>query len=133
MNEMQQKALRVLDVQNRNRPVKNFALFNNKKTCVVVIDMILGFTHTGALSSPRTKTLVYPLAAALECLPEAKKVFLCDRHTPSSAEFKSFPAHCVTESEYGIVPELRKFSETVLSTSPLISVLPSLPLVWPSN
>ena len=75
---------------------------------VLVVDMIEGFTRTGALASPRVEALIPKQVEFLKSLPsDAFIVFACDAHGPSDYEFKRMPVHCMAGSkEAEICPEL---------------------------
>lgn len=83
---------------------------DKKRTALVVIDMINGFVYKGALSSLRVAGIVKDVAALNEIMSGCRKVFFIDSHGEDSAEFCSFPAHCVKNSdEAELIPELVSF------------------------
>lgn len=62
---------------------------------VFVTDMNVGFSQSGALSSPRIGALVAPMAEFLRGLPPGSKVvFVSDCHLPGDAELRRFVKHC---------------------------------------
>lgn len=62
---------------------------------VFVTDMNIGFSQSGALSSPRVGALVEPMAEFLRGLPPGSKVvFVSDCHRPGDAELRRFVKHC---------------------------------------
>ena len=74
------------------------------------VDMINGFCHTGALSSPRIKAIIPEVVAAFEganSIGMQDFVLAQDCHTPDSVEFADFPPHCQSgTSEAENIPEL---------------------------
>ncbi len=80
----------------------NVALFS--------VDMINGFCHQGALSSPRVQNIIPAVAAAFEgayAIGVRDFVLAQDCHTPDAVEFADFPPHCqVGTSEAETIPEL---------------------------
>jgi len=75
---------------------------------VLVVDMNVGFSERGALSSPRVGAIVPGMADFLRSLPPGSKVvFIGDRHQRGDTELARFPEHCMEESgEDGIRQEL---------------------------
>lgn len=84
---------------------------------VLVVDMNVGFTQRGALSSPRVDAIVPNMADFLRSLPPAhhlsgagtgsEVVFISDLHRPGDSELARFPEHCMERSgEDAIRPEL---------------------------
>lgn len=78
---------------------------------VVVVDLVEGFCHQGALASPRIKALIQPICDFLSrCHHAGIETFLfpCDAHQHDSPEFQAFPVHCLKGSaESELVPELK--------------------------
>jgi nicotinamidase-related amidase len=74
------------------------------------VDMINGFCHAGALSSPRIEAIIPVVVAAFEgayAIGVRDFVLAQDCHTPSSVEFADFPPHCqLGTSEADNIPEL---------------------------
>jgi nicotinamidase-related amidase len=74
------------------------------------VDMINGFCHEGALSSPRVKAIIPAVVAAFEkayAVGVRDFVLAQDCHTSNAVEFADFPPHCqVGTSEAGTIPEL---------------------------
>ena len=84
---------------------------------VLVVDMSVGFSERGALSSPRVGAIVPEMAEFLRSLPPAhhlsdggagsEVVFIGDLHRPGDPELTRFPEHCMERSgEDAIRPEL---------------------------
>jgi nicotinamidase-related amidase len=76
------------------------------------VDMINGFCHEGALSSPRIKNIIPAVAAAFEgaySIGVRDFVLPQDCHTPDAVEFADFPPHCqIGTVEAETIPELAK-------------------------
>ncbi len=87
------------------------------RCAVVVVDLLEGFCHTGALASPRVAELVPRTVEFLHrCHQSGIRDFLfpCDAHQSDSPEFGAFPPHCIAGTvESEIVGQLRElpFSE----------------------
>ena len=99
----------------------NQAIPNPDQTAVICVDMINGFCHFGALSSPRVHSIIEPVVALFQ-LAHAAGVphFLLtqDTHEPDAVEFGQFPPHCVRGTlEAETIPEIRSlpfFDQMVL-------------------
>ena len=79
-------------------------------TLLVVIDMINGFAREGALASPRVEGIIPAVAGLSRRCAELRipRIALSDCHTPSSAEFASYPPHCLEGTrEAELVEELK--------------------------
>jgi len=78
------------------------------------VDMVNGFCHQGALSSPRVNNIIPAVAAAFEgayAFGVRDFVLEQDCHTPDAVEFADFPPHCqVGTSEAETIPELANLS-----------------------
>ncbi|HZU67994.1 MAG TPA: isochorismatase family cysteine hydrolase [Ktedonobacteraceae bacterium] len=74
------------------------------------VDMINGFCHQGALSSPRVNSIIPAVRAAFEgayAVGVRDFVLAQDCHTPDAVEFADFPQHCqVGTGEANTIPEL---------------------------
>ena len=80
------------------------------RTVLIVIDMVNGFAHKGALASPQVAALVPRVAAlARRCAKLGfARLALSDCHTSHSVEFASFPPHCLEGTdEAELVGELQ--------------------------
>ena len=84
-----------------------------EKTALFVVDMVVGFVHSGALSSPRVAAISNNIAELNAKTKDYKKLFFLDTHENDSQEFKYFPAHCIKGTEEArLIPELKtEFSE----------------------
>ncbi|MDR3319023.1 MAG: isochorismatase family protein [Clostridiales bacterium] len=109
MTDNQLTALQCMKIAYENKPSLLLRGYNNKRACVVVIDMVEGFCGRGALFSPRFPALADRIASTLDFLPDALKVFLNDRHPADAAEFKFFPPHCHTKAECAVVRPLAPY------------------------
>lgn len=74
------------------------------------VDMINGFCHEGALSSPRVKGIIPTVVTAFKdayAIGVRDFVVAQDCHTSASVEFVDFPPHCQSgTSEATTIPEL---------------------------
>ena len=90
------------------------------KVALFSVDMINGFCHEGALSSPRVKGIIPAVVAAFRgafSLGVRNFVLAQDCHTPSSVEFADFPPHCqIGTSEAETIPELANLPSAGLHT-----------------
>lgn len=73
--------------------------FDQKRTMIIIVDMIKGFAVTGPLSSSRVDGITAGIAKIIVAAPDAKKVYLCDRHPADAAEFKSYLPHAIEGTE----------------------------------
>lgn len=82
----------------------------NARLALFSVDMINGFCHEGALSSPRVKGIIPAVVTAFENAHAAgvrNFVLAQDCHRPDAVEFADFPPHCrVGTSEANTIPEL---------------------------
>ncbi|MCL2751938.1 MAG: cysteine hydrolase [Firmicutes bacterium] len=108
------KELSCIEIEQQNKPTLLYKAYNNARTAVVVIDMVNGFCKKGALASPNVGRLITPIGALLDYLPQAKKFFIIDYHSPEALEFKVFPPHCHTAEESAVVSELESYVETLV-------------------
>ncbi len=83
-------------------------LLDKDKTALFVVDMVVGFVYSGALSSPRVAAIVKNIAELNKKTKNFKKMFFLDNHENDSQEFEYFPQHCVKETnEAELIPELK--------------------------
>lgn len=68
---------------------------------LIIVDMVNGFTTSGALSSERSAARIEPIASlARACAQRGMPVVaFADTHNPDSPEFDSYPPHCLRGSE----------------------------------
>lgn len=94
----------------------NINEFSPSDTVFIITDMINGFAHQGALSSPRVKALCTPIAELAQAF-EAKGIAIiafADTHPENSPEFTSYPPHCMAGTdESEIVPEIKNVLKTL--------------------
>lgn len=84
---------------------------NPRKTVVVNMDTINGFFKKGNMYSPRLKEIIPKIVQVNEYFVHSEKVFFADTHTEESAEFITYPPHCMGDDESEIIDELRFFAE----------------------
>ncbi|MBO0778781.1 MAG: cysteine hydrolase [Ktedonobacteraceae bacterium] len=74
------------------------------------VDMINGFCHEGALSSPRVEGIIPAVVKTFQgAYASGVRNFILaqDCHTPESVEFADFPPHCQRDSDEAVtIPEL---------------------------
>lgn len=91
-------------------PDINLTDLDQKRTALVIIDMINGFAKEGALKSSRIEAIA-PAIAKLSALCdqlEIQKVAFADCHPEESPEFASYPVHCLKGSyEAEVVDEIK--------------------------
>ena len=80
------------------------------QVALLCVDMINGFCHEGALSSPRINGIIPSVVAAFKgayAVGVRDFVLPQDCHTHDAVEFADFPPHCeVGTSEANTIPEL---------------------------
>lgn len=77
-------------------------------TALFVVDMVVGFVYSGALSSPRVAKIVNNIVELNKKTVGYNKVFFLDNHEKDSQEFRYFPAHCVEGTEEAeLISELK--------------------------
>ncbi|GCE25599.1 nicotinamidase [Dictyobacter alpinus] len=80
------------------------------RMAVFSIDMINGFCHKGALSSPRVEGIIPAVVDVFQHAHAAgvrEFILAQDAHTPESIEFTQFPPHCqIGTEEAENIPEL---------------------------
>lgn len=81
-----------------------------RRIALLCVDMINGFCHEGALSSPRVKGIIPAVVAAFKgayAIGVRDFVLPQDCHTHNAVEFADFPPHCeIGTSEAKTIPEL---------------------------
>lgn len=85
------------------------------KTALFVVDMVVGFVYSGALSSPRVADIANNIAELNQKTKGYKKLFFLDSHEENSQEFMYFPPHCIKGTEEAeLISELNeRFQEDV--------------------
>lgn len=85
-----------------------------KTTCLVLLDLLNGFTREGPLASVRIEILI-PVAEKLtkNALKSGIPVIaFCDAHLGIASEFDNYPPHCqIGSSESALVKELEKYTD----------------------
>ena len=99
----------------------NQAIPHPDQTAIICMDMINGFCHFGALSSPRVHSIIEPVVALIQLTHAAGVphfILTQDTHEPDAVEFGQFPSHCVRGTlEAETIPEIRSlpfFDQMVL-------------------
>ena len=108
------------------------------RVAIVSVDLIVGFCHSGPLSSPRVAAILPEVRALLERAHAAgiTKIALAqDTHRPDAEEFGSYPAHCVVDTEESLTaPELSSlpFADqfTVIEKNSISSIIDPGYLEW---
>lgn len=75
-----------------------------KRTALVSVDVIEGFTRLGALASPRVTAIIPNIATLITRLsdlgvPASQIAFVQDAHPEDAQEFTAYPPHCIKGSE----------------------------------
>lgn len=77
---------------------------------LVIVDVINGFVHDGALADPDTAHIIPKIEQLAQTFIKEGQPIVAfrDCHTPDSVEFESFPPHCVIGTgQEELVPELK--------------------------
>lgn len=97
----------------KNNPYPPQPFSGLRHPIVIVIDMINGFVNEGALADRKIRSCIEPIERILK--QSGDSLFITDCHDSNSMEFRSFPSHCLKDSEESkIVPELAPYAEKVL-------------------
>ncbi len=96
-------------IELNNKPDLMAQTLNNDGSLVLVVDTVNGFCKSGALYSDRCAEIIPDVAAFLERVPQARKIFVRDCHSETAEEFKTFPPHCHNAEESAVVDELYPF------------------------
>lgn len=97
------------NLQNKKEMLENLKKY---KKALVVIDMVNGFINEGALADKSMRRIIKEnVRLVKEFLKEEQYViFIKDTHEINSAEFKSFPPHCLRgTNEARLIDELEMF------------------------
>ncbi|MGN0620917.1 MAG: cysteine hydrolase family protein [Porcipelethomonas sp.] len=103
ISEMYERFLSAADI--------SFKAFSAERTVLAIVDVVNGFIREGAMSDSRIESVILPIKKLLERCNERKipAVVFSDCHSESSAEFSSFPPHCIKGgSECEIVDEIKE-------------------------
>lgn len=95
----------------KSLPSMSIFEFAPEKTAMIVVDVVNGFIHEGAMASPLVEDIVPNVASLMEMCNalEIPVVAFADCHKADCAEFSAFPPHCIENtSESELVDELKK-------------------------
>ena len=73
--------------------------YSKKDTAIIFIDMIIGFTKKGPLSSKRSNKIIDPIKKLDKKTLDYRKIYFKDAHDDESLEFDTYPEHCLEDSE----------------------------------
>ncbi|NBK97585.1 MAG: cysteine hydrolase, partial [Erysipelotrichia bacterium] len=77
------------------------------------VDMINGFVKDGALSDRDILKIVPDIKALLNKVHPS--IFICDAHDLNAREFKSFPLHCIKNTEESrVIDELLPYAKNIM-------------------
>lgn len=81
-------------------PELNLSDLEASDTAFACVDVIEGFTRTGALASPRVAAIISEIVALTRQLeqkgvPAAHMAFIQDAHPEDAQEFTAYPPHCI--------------------------------------
>ncbi len=111
-----------------------------ERIAIVSVDLIVGFCHSGPLSSPRVAGILPAVRHLFERAHAAgiRHIALTqDTHLPDAEEFGSYPAHCVVDTEESqTAPELASlpFADTftVIEKNSISSIIEPAFIAWES-
>ncbi len=95
----------------------NLSELEPEKTLLVIVDMINGFVKEGALASPRIRNIIPSVSEIISKCREKNIdiIAFADCHTENSAEFESFPVHCMKDTpESELIDEIKDKVLTVI-------------------
>ena len=84
------------------------------RSLLVVVDMINGFIHTGALADPKIDHIIPAVVETVNAYLKHDFPVLAfrDCHNESAKEFSSFPPHCLKDSEESeLIDELKPYAD----------------------
>jgi nicotinamidase-related amidase len=105
------KAYRRIEESVLESPCINFSQIDEKRSVLIITDMINGFAHEGALASPRVKGIIDPIVKLAKELQSRgiPIIAFADAHPEQAVEFESYAPHCILgTTESAIVPEIEK-------------------------
>lgn len=113
---------KILDMQKEIKgTVVNLKDLSKEKTALILVDMVNGFVHQGALSSPRVVKIINNLVSINQRTHGYKKIFFLDQHDENSVEFKNYAKHCLKDSiESELIEDLRGEVATSHSNTTMI-------------
>jgi len=74
------------------------------RTVIINVNTTVGFFEKGTFYSPKFAEVVPKIVQTNEYLLHSRHLFIVDKHSPKSEEFRAFPKHSITESEQVILP-----------------------------
>ncbi|HEY8462431.1 MAG TPA: isochorismatase family cysteine hydrolase [Bacillota bacterium] len=80
-------------------------------TVLVLMDLINGFSRTGALQSPRVEALIPETVRLIKACDQRgiAKIAFADQHSEASPEFTTYPVHCLAGTgEAEVVAEIKE-------------------------
>jgi len=95
----------------------NLSELEPDKTLLVIVDMINGFVNEGVLASPRIRKIIPSVSEIISKCHEKNIgiIAFADCHTENSAEFESFPVHCIKDTpESELIDEIKNEVSTVI-------------------
>lgn len=95
----------------------SLADFEKEKTALIIIDMVNGFVKQGPLSSPYVLGINDKIAQLAKrcCNVGIPVICFADCHSEQSAEFSSYPLHCLKDSEESkVTDEIAESGEYIL-------------------
>jgi nicotinamidase-related amidase len=110
--EIGSRSAEVLDgmvAELESQPTISLNDLDAKKSVLVIMDMINGFTHEGPLASPRIQALIPEVAKLVAACRAAgmDMIALADAHDPDSPEFSVYPPHSIRGTwQSQVVPEI---------------------------
>lgn len=113
---------------------------STEQVAIVSVDLIVGFCHSGPLSSPRVASILPAVRGLFEhahAVGIDNIVLTQDTHRPDAEEFSSYPAHCVAGTEESrTAPELASlpFADTfaIVEKNSISSVIEPAFITWES-
>jgi len=111
---------------------------STERVAIVSVDLIVGFCHSGPLSSSRVAGILPAVRQLFESAHAVriKHIALAqDTHRPDAEEFGSYPAHCVVDTEESqTVPELASlpFADTftIIEKNSISSIIEPAFVEW---
>lgn len=101
---------KIFDLIQNTEPVR-LNDFDCKKTALIIVDLVNGFTRQGSLKSDRVAAII-PEVVKLSKVCKQKGIPLiafADSHKNCSPEFNTYPSHCLEDTEESeIVNELKE-------------------------
>lgn len=104
----------ITNIKNEINQIDNLSFSDiNGETALIVVDMVKGFCSIGPLSTTRSIKIIDSIVNLNLIMENNRKVFFIDSHNENSIEFKSYPIHCVEETEEEeVIDELIDFSKS---------------------